>query len=74
MGAVSIDSIIAALEHLPVAVIDEARKRNYARLVLDTLPKLTSAIALYGDLGFHACGPYLPAPTPGALCFELRLS
>ena len=59
---------------LAVAVIDEARKRNYARLVLDTLPKLTSAISLYGDLGFRACGPYLPAPTPGALCFELRLS
>jgi GNAT superfamily N-acetyltransferase len=59
---------------LAVAVIDEAKKRNYARLVLDTLPKLTSAIALYRDLGFRECGPYLPAPTPGALCFELRIS
>ena len=58
---------------LAVAVIDEAKKRSYARLMLDTLPKLTSAIALYRDLGFRECGPYLPAPTPGALCFELDL-
>ena len=59
---------------LAVAVIDEARKRNYARIVLDTLPKLAPAIALYRDLGFRETGPYLPSPTPGALCFELRLS
>jgi len=59
---------------LAVAVIEEARKRRHARLVLDTLPKLTTAIALYHDLGFRECGPYLPAPTPGALCFELRFS
>jgi GNAT superfamily N-acetyltransferase len=59
---------------LALAVIEEARKRNFTRLVLDTLPKLTTAIALYRDLGFRECAPYLPAPTPGALCFELRLS
>jgi len=59
---------------LAVAVIEEARKRGHARLVLDTLPKLTAAIALYRDLGFHECGPYLPDPTPGAVCFELRIA
>lgn len=59
---------------LAAAVIDEARKRGHARIVLDTLPKLTTAIALYRDLGFRECGPYLASPTPGALCFELRLS
>lgn len=59
---------------LALAVIDEARKRNCARVVLDTLPKLAPAIALYRDLGFREVGPYLAAPTPGALCFELRLS
>jgi putative acetyltransferase len=58
---------------LALAVIEEARKREHSRIVLDTLPKLTTAIALYGDLGFRECGPYLPAPTPGALCFELDL-
>jgi putative acetyltransferase len=59
---------------LAIAVIGEARKRDYARVVLDTLPKLTTAIALYRDLGFRECAPYLPAPTPGALCFELSFS
>ena len=59
---------------LAIEVIEEARKRKYARLVLDTLPKLAPAIALYRDLGFRETGPYLASPTPGALCFELRLS
>ena len=59
---------------LAVAVIDEARKRNYARVMLDTLPKLAPAIALYRDLGFRETGPYLANPTPGAICFELRIS
>lgn len=59
---------------LALAVIAEAMQRKHARIVLDTLPKLTTAIALYRDLGFRETGPYLPAPTPGALCFELRLS
>jgi GNAT superfamily N-acetyltransferase len=59
---------------LAVAIIGEARKRGHARVVLDTLPKLAPAIALYRDLGFRECAPYLPSPTPGALCFELRFS
>ena len=58
---------------LAVAVIDEARKRRYARIVLDTLPKLAPAIALYRDLGFVEIEPYLPSPTPGAVCFGLKL-
>lgn len=58
---------------LAIAVIDEARKRKYARLVLDTLPKLATAIALYRDLGFRETGAYLACPTPGAICFELKL-
>ncbi len=59
---------------LAVAVIEEARKRKYGRVVLDTLPKLAPAIALYRDLGFRETGPYLACPTPGATCFELRIS
>ena len=59
---------------LALAVIEEARKRNYTRVVLDTLPKLAPAIALYRDLGFRDIAPYLASPTPGAVCFELRLS
>ena len=59
---------------LAVAVIEEARARRYGRIVLDTLPKLGTAIALYRDLGFRDTGPYLASPTPGAICLELRIS
>lgn len=59
---------------LAVAVIEEARKRNFNRVVLDTLPKLAPAIALYRDLGFRETGPYLASPTPGAICFEFKVS
>ena len=59
---------------LALAVIEEARKRKYGRVVLDTLPKLAPAIALYRDLGFRETDPYLASPTPGAICFELRVS
>ena len=58
---------------LALEVIEEAKKRNYRRMVLDTLPKLATAIALYRNLGFRETDPYLASPTPGALCFELRL-
>ena len=59
---------------LAIAVIDEARKAGYARIVLDTLPKLLPAIALYRDLGFRETAPYLASPTPSALCFELKIA
>lgn len=59
---------------LALAVIEEARMRKYGRVVLDTLPKLAPAIALYRDLGFRKTGPYLASPTPGAICFELKVS
>ncbi len=59
---------------LALAVIEESRRRKYGRVVLDTLPKLAQAIALYRDLGFRETGPYLASPTPGAICFELKVS
>lgn len=59
---------------LALAIIDEARRRHCRRIVLDTLPVLTFAIALYKDMGFRECAPYLAVPTPGAPCFELKLS
>ena len=59
---------------LALAIIEEAKQRDYARIVLDTLPKLSAAIALYRELGFRETGPYLASPTPAALCFELRIS
>jgi|ERR671914_2493575 GNAT superfamily N-acetyltransferase len=59
---------------LAEAAIGAARQAGCARIVLDTLPKMREAQALYGLLGFKRIEPYLPEPTPGAICFELRLS
>ena len=59
---------------LAMAIIEQARARQCRRMVLDTMPHLAAAIALYKDLGFRECGPYLAAPTPGAICFELNFS
>ena len=55
------------------AAIDAARKGGYERVVLDSLPGMHEALALYGALGFSEIAPYLAEPTPGARCLELRL-
>jgi ribosomal protein S18 acetylase RimI-like enzyme len=59
---------------LAEAAIETAREAGCARIVLDTLPKMNQAQALYRILGFRETRPYLPTPTPGAICFELSLS
>jgi carbonic anhydrase len=58
---------------LATAAIDAARETGCEQLLLDTLPKMASAIALYGALGFARRDAYSSQPTPGALFFELRL-
>ena len=58
---------------LAEAAINAARDAGCARIVLDTLPKMREAHVLYRGLDFRPIGPYLEHPTPGALCFELRL-
>lgn len=58
---------------LAQAAIAAARETGCSRLVLDSLPKMGEAMALYRSLGFRQIAPYLPQPTPGAVCFELRL-
>lgn len=60
-------------KRLAQAAIDAAREAGNHTLLLDTLPKMSSAIALYGALGFLRCDAYSSPPTPGALFFELRL-
>ena len=60
-------------KRLAQAAIEAARATGCHTLLLDTLPKMASAIALYGALGFVRRGAYSPQPTPGALFFELRL-
>ena len=60
-----------ALAETAIAV---ARHAGCTRIVLDTLPKMVEARALYRALGFRPIDPYLESPTPGALCFGLSLS
>jgi putative acetyltransferase len=58
---------------LGAGIMQAARERGYRRMRLDTLPKLTAAIALYGQLGFRAIPPYNDNPLPGVLFFEAEL-
>lgn len=58
---------------LAAAIVDEARKRGYARMRLDTLPKLSEAIALYATMGFVEIPPYYGNPIPGVRYYELKL-
>lgn len=60
-------------KRLAQAAIEAARAAGCHALLLDTLPKMASAIALYGALGFVRRGAYSSPPTPGAIFFELRL-
>jgi len=54
-------------------ILEEARRRSYTRLRLDTVPLMDTAITLYRRLGFVEIPPYRPNPIPGALYFELAL-
>jgi putative acetyltransferase len=58
---------------LSKAVIEEARKRGYRRMRLDTVPSMKEAIVLYRLLGFKEIAPYRYNPQQGAIFFELVL-
>lgn len=54
-------------------LIGAAREIGYARMRLDTLPSMTTAIKLYRALGFREIAPYWANPVQSAVFFELKL-
>lgn len=54
-------------------IVAQARALGYARLLLDTLPAMREAQALYQSLGFKPTAAYRFNPLPGAAFFELSL-
>ena len=59
---------------LAAAIIDEARRRGYRKVRLDTAPGMQAAHALYARLGFRDIPPYTTNPIAGARFMELELA
>lgn len=59
---------------LALRIIEDARAAGYRRMLLDTLPFLQAAKALYRSLGFYEIERYNDSPMGGAsyLCLDLR--
>lgn len=62
LGALLVDRIIA-----------EARSLGFRRMVLDTLPEMHAAIALYVGRGFRRRGAYYQSPIRNTVFMELTL-
>lgn len=60
-------------KRLAEAALAAARRSGCGCVMLDTLPQMHEAMALYRSLGFRETTPYLPEPTPGAICYALAL-
>lgn len=58
---------------LAEAIVERARAAGYREMVLDTVRKLTAAIALYRSLGFEEMAPYYHNPEPDVLYLQLAL-
>jgi putative acetyltransferase len=54
-------------------VMREANQLGYTQMYADTLPAMTSALAMYKDLGFSETGPYTGSPTPDAIFLRIAL-
>ncbi len=58
---------------LAAAIIDHARRGGYREMLLDTVPSMATAIALYERLGFEDVPPYRHNPIEGARYMRLVL-
>jgi ribosomal protein S18 acetylase RimI-like enzyme len=54
-------------------VLAEAREAGYRRLVLDTLPQMSAALALYRSAGFSEIPASYDNPIPGTVYLGLEL-
>ena len=59
---------------LAAAAVTFAAEAGYRRIVLDTLPTMGAAIAVYGSLGFEPIPSYGNDIAPGLLCFGRQLA
>jgi putative acetyltransferase len=58
---------------LAETIVAEARRLEYARMRLDTVPGMETAQALYEQLGFREIAPYTTNPVAGTRFLELDL-
>lgn len=58
---------------LALAAIEEARTAGYRTMLLDTLPDMQTAQALYRALGFVEIDPYYPSPVNGTIFMRKTL-
>ncbi len=58
---------------LAEAILDKARRRGYACILLDTLDDMETARALYQDLGFIEIPPYYYNPIAGSHYLKAEL-
>lgn len=55
------------------ALIRQAKQRGFTSMLLDTLPSMVGAQALYSSLGFKPTRAYRYNPLPGASYWKLEL-
>jgi putative acetyltransferase len=55
------------------SVLDRARSFGYEKMLLDTLPSMQTAQALYREIGFVETRAYRQNPVPGVTSLELTL-
>ena len=58
---------------LAEAIIDDAKEIGYESMLLDTLPMLTTAIAMYDGMGFQRIPPYNDYPVEKTVFMKLDL-